>query len=91
MSFFRQLLSNRKANIGLTLLGVFVLIATIGPYLVRDASEFLTTPLSPPDSEFWLFPASATPAPSNSPWPRPGRRWSLAASRTIIPTLPATS
>src|SRR5690606_9076904 len=54
MSFFRQLLSNRKANIGLTLLGVFVLIATIGPYLVRDASEFLTTPLSPPDSEFWL-------------------------------------
>ncbi len=54
MSFFRQLLSNRKANIGLTLLGVFVLIATIGPYLVRNASEFLTTPLSPPDSEFWL-------------------------------------
>ena len=48
------LLQNRKATIGLAVLGLFVLIATIGPFLVRDAAEFLSDPLAPPSAEFWF-------------------------------------
>lgn len=54
MNFFLQLTQNRKASLGLVILGVFVLIAAVGPWLVRDAADFLGDPLLPPGSEFWL-------------------------------------
>lgn len=54
MKFLTQLLSNKKAVIGLWVLGFFVLMATIGPLFVRDPSEFLTDPIVPPNSDFWL-------------------------------------
>lgn len=54
MNLFAQLLQNRKAALGLSILGLFALIALIGPWLVRDAGEFLGDPLLPPSSEFWL-------------------------------------
>ncbi len=54
MNLLRQLLRNRKARIGLAILGVFVLMAVFGPLLVRDPSDFLGDPLAPPSGEFWL-------------------------------------
>lgn len=54
MNTLTPMLQNRKAAGGLTLLGVFVLIATVGPFFVRDASAFLADPLLPPSSTYWL-------------------------------------
>ncbi len=54
LNLFKQLLQNRKATIGLCVLGLFVLIATVGPFFVRDAAEFLADPLAPPSSEYWF-------------------------------------
>lgn len=54
MNFFRQLLQNRKAMVGLWLMGFFTILATIGPYLVRDPTAFLTDPVMPPNSEYWF-------------------------------------
>ncbi len=54
MSLFRQLLENRKAQVGLTILGFFVLISLFGPSLVRDPTEYITDPVIPPNGDFWL-------------------------------------
>lgn len=54
MTFFSQLLRNKKALVGLWLLGFFAVLATIGPYLVRDPTAFLTDPVMPPSGEFWF-------------------------------------
>lgn len=54
MKFFEQLLSNRKAVIGLWVIGFFLLISVFGPLLVRDPTEFLTDPIVPPNAHFWL-------------------------------------
>ncbi len=54
MSFLQQLLTNRKATFGLCLLGFSVLMATVGPFFVRDAAEFLADPLAPPSADFWF-------------------------------------
>ncbi len=54
MSFFIELTKNRKAAFGLAILAAFLLIATVGPWLVRDPAEFLGDPLSPPSTDFWL-------------------------------------
>lgn len=54
MTFLSQLLKNKKAVVGLWLLGFFVLLAAVGPYLVRDPTAFLTDPVAPPNSEFWF-------------------------------------
>lgn len=54
MNFFVELTKNRKASIGLAVLGFFVLVAICGPWLVRDAADFLGDPLQPPSSQFWL-------------------------------------
>jgi peptide/nickel transport system permease protein len=54
MNFVAQLLSNQKARVGLGILGVFVLMSVFGPFLVRDPTEFLTDPVIPPNSEYWL-------------------------------------
>lgn len=54
MNLTRQLLRNKKAALGLFVLGLFVVIAAFGPLMVRDAQAFLTDPLMPPSSEYWL-------------------------------------
>jgi peptide/nickel transport system permease protein len=54
MNFFKQLLSNKKAVIGLWVLGFFVVMSTIGPFLVRDPTEFLTDPIVPPNGDYLL-------------------------------------
>ena len=54
MMFLRQLLKNKKAVVGLWLLGFFFVLAAIGPYVVRDPTAFLTDPVVPPNSEFWF-------------------------------------
>ena len=54
MKFFAQLLSNRKAVIGLWVIGFFILISLFGPLLVRDPTDFLTDPVVPPNAHFWL-------------------------------------
>jgi len=54
MKFLKQLLGNKKAVVGLYVIGFFVLLAVFGPSLVRDPVEFLTDPIIPPNSEYWL-------------------------------------
>lgn len=49
-----SLLQNRKAVVGLTILGVFALMAIIGPFLVGDSSEFVTVPLQSPSPAYWF-------------------------------------
>lgn len=48
------LLGNRKANLGLWVLGFFLVLGLFGPLLVRDASEFLADPLMPPGREYFF-------------------------------------
>lgn len=54
MSFFAQLLQNRKATLGLSVLAFFVLMAAIGPLLVGDPSAFAADPLLPPSGAHWF-------------------------------------
>lgn len=49
-----QLLQNRKASVGLAIVLVFVLLALLSPFVVRDPSAFLAVPLAPPSAEYWL-------------------------------------
>jgi peptide/nickel transport system permease protein len=50
----RRLLSQKKSLWGLGILLVFVLMATVGPFLAADPKAFLGTPLQPPSGKFWL-------------------------------------
>jgi len=52
--FLGQLLQNRKATLGLSIVVLFVVLALVSPFLVRDPSAFLAVPLQPPSSQFWL-------------------------------------
>jgi len=45
---------DRKATLGAILLGVFVLVALIGPALVGDPDALVGVPLQPPSSQHWL-------------------------------------
>lgn len=54
MEFLQQLLKNKKARVGLGVIGFFVLAALLGPFVVRDAAEFLTDPLMSPSSTYWF-------------------------------------
>lgn len=54
MKFLDQLLSNKKAVVGLYVIGFFVLISLFGPMVVRDPADFLADPVIPPNSDFWL-------------------------------------
>ncbi len=49
-----QILKNRKAVIGLTLMALFALIALFAPFLVGDPTDFVAVPLQPPSAEHWL-------------------------------------
>jgi len=50
----RGLLSNRQALLGLTILGLFVLMALLGPLFVGDPTAFVDVPLLPPCAEHWF-------------------------------------
>lgn len=50
----RQLLRNKKATFGLAIVSLFVLLAILAPFVVRDPSAFLAVPLQPPSAEYWL-------------------------------------
>ena len=50
----KALLANRKAIVGLTLLGLFILMALLGPSLVGDPADLVGRPFEPPSSSFWL-------------------------------------
>jgi len=51
---FRQMLANRKARAGLIIVGLFVLIALIGPWLVQDPTAFAAMPHQTPSLQHWF-------------------------------------
>lgn len=50
----KGLLRNPRARVGLVLLALFVLVATIGPLLVQDPNAFAARPLQPPSGDHWF-------------------------------------
>lgn len=50
-----RLLGNRKAMVGLTILGLFAAIAIVGPVLApTDPNQFVGLPNQPPSAQHWL-------------------------------------
>lgn len=49
-----QLWRNRRALVGLGILGFFALVALVGPFLVGDPTAMVARPLSPPSWDHWL-------------------------------------
>lgn len=45
---------DRKAMIGTVILAVFLVVSSIGPYLVEDPDALVGIPLQPPSAEHWL-------------------------------------
>jgi ABC-type glutathione transport system ATPase component/ABC-type dipeptide/oligopeptide/nickel transport system permease subunit len=45
---------NRKARLGLILLGVFTVVAVVGPLVTGDPDEPVGVPLQPPSAAHWL-------------------------------------
>jgi len=54
MTSFAQLRHNRRALVGLGILGCFALVALVGPFFVGDPSAMVARPLSPPSWAHWL-------------------------------------
>jgi peptide/nickel transport system permease protein len=54
VSLFQQLVDNRKARAGLAIVGLFVLMALVGPFAVQDPTAFTAVPHQPPTKEHWL-------------------------------------
>ena len=55
MTLFRQLLSNRKAMVGLTILAIVVLVAIFAPFLTEYSPvKRVGRPHQPPSWEHWL-------------------------------------
>ena len=52
--FWRTLLENRKARLGLALTVLFALVAWVGPWFVQDATAFVARPLEAPSAAHWL-------------------------------------
>src|SRR6218665_1654916 len=52
--FFWQLISNRKAAVGVGLVLFFLLVAIFGPLLTTDPAAFVSAPHQPPSSEYLL-------------------------------------
>lgn len=53
--WLHSVLRQRQARMGLAVLGLFLLFAIFGPWLVPyDASAFVTTPNQPPSAEHWF-------------------------------------
>jgi peptide/nickel transport system permease protein len=52
--FWRTLLANRKARLGLLLTALFALVAWVGPWFVQDPTAFLARPLEGPSAAHWL-------------------------------------
>jgi peptide/nickel transport system permease protein len=50
----RQLVKNRKAAAGLAILGCFVVMAIIGPWIYGDPNELVGRPLLAPSSAHWF-------------------------------------
>ena len=48
------ILANSKSKTGLFIVGFFVLISIIGPFLCHDPKAFLSVPLSPPSADNWF-------------------------------------
>jgi peptide/nickel transport system permease protein len=53
-TIFKQLLRRGRARAGLVLLGLFALLAVLGPLLVGDPGEPVGRPFSPPSAAHWL-------------------------------------
>ncbi|MDQ3230298.1 MAG: ABC transporter permease [Pseudobdellovibrionaceae bacterium] len=50
----RHLWTQKKSIWGFSILLLFILMATLGPFFTQDPKAFLGTPLQPPDGNFWL-------------------------------------
>jgi peptide/nickel transport system permease protein len=50
----RGLLRTRRAKIGVGILGVFAVIAVVGPWLVGDPAAPVARPMSPPSWDHWF-------------------------------------
>ncbi len=49
-----RLLRNKRAVVGLVMLGGFLLMGLLGPLLVGDPTEYVGVPLQPPSADHWL-------------------------------------
>lgn len=54
MSSLHALLANRKAVVGLVLLGLILLLAVLGPIFTPNPLAYLGDPLAPPSAAHWL-------------------------------------
>ena len=54
MSSLKSVWKNRKAQSGLGLLTVILVIAVVGPFLVQDPAAFVAEPHQPPGSDHWM-------------------------------------
>ena len=54
MSLIRRIAANRQAALGLWLIGFFILLGIVGPWLVQDPEAFLAAPHSSPSGAHWL-------------------------------------
>ncbi len=54
MNALKRLLDNRKAQVGVGLLGLFLFISFVGPLLTEDPLEMFAVPLEPPSAAHWL-------------------------------------
>ena len=49
-----SLRANRKAMIGVVIVGAFFAVGLVGPWLFPDADAFVGTPHAPPSAAHWL-------------------------------------
>jgi peptide/nickel transport system permease protein len=50
----KELVQDRKARLGMFLMLLFLLMATVGPWLVGDPTDFVGVPLQPPSRAHWF-------------------------------------
>lgn len=48
------ILRDRKATVGAIILGFFILVGVVGPWVVGDPDALVGVPLEPPSAEHWL-------------------------------------
>ena len=52
--WIKGVMANKKAVVGSSLVCFFIIISLFGQLLTKDPTAFLSTPLSPPSSEYWF-------------------------------------
>src|SRR6266567_1885096 len=72
---WRVIAGNRKASVGLTIVGFFILLAIFGPIVLpQDPHTFTTDILQPPSAAHWFVLGSARAALTDALAAHPGLR-----------------